>query len=536
MRTALLLLLAVAVLAASLAPPSPTALAQQPASLTAERVQNSIRQGIDYLLNEQSARGTWDEMTEYPGGVTGLCTLALLTAGVKPNDPKVQKSLDYLRGLKSEKTYSVALQTMALAAGEPLRDLPLIQANVQWLERTQIKAGDRSGSWSYGDAAVMAGDNSNTQFAVLALHEAERVGAKVDPQVWQLSADYYRRMQNPDGSWGYLPKYPGSGSMTSAGIGAWVICQQRVADPAARVENGVAQCCLPPTPDDVLERAVVWMGRNFSVHRNPGAGSGGNLWHLYYLYAMERVGRLTARRFLGDHDWYREGAEMLIGMQDPFSHQLAGRRHCRRQHRTLPPRSPCCSCPRAAARSSSPSSATVLATTGTTTPTTWPTSPSCAEHQWGLDLTWQVIDPEPADSRGPAAIARAIPHRQQDPGATRPRPQDARLHRPRRLSLRRSLLRRRQPVRRRHPPVPRPRLSRGRVQAPPHRPGAPHLAHRPRRAARLALCRPPVDRRVRLPHVRGVFRSRPLLLLGAELARPRRHAARAGPASASTTP
>ena len=38
----------------------------------------------------------------------------------------------------------------------------------------------------------------------------------------------------------------------------------------------------------------------------------------YYLYALERVGRLSGRRFIGDHDWYREGADYLIGSQDEF--------------------------------------------------------------------------------------------------------------------------------------------------------------------------------------------------------------------------
>ena len=35
---------------------------------------------------------------------------------------------------------------------------------------------------------------------------------------------------------------------------------------------------------------------------------------------LERVGRLTARRFIGGHDWYREGVEFLVREQD----QLAG--------------------------------------------------------------------------------------------------------------------------------------------------------------------------------------------------------------------
>src|SRR5689334_1783078 len=98
--------------------------AQLNAGLSPEPVRTSIPQGIEYLLSKQSGRGTWDDMTEYPGGVTPLCTLALLTAGVEPSHPKIQKSLAYLRSLKPDKTYTVSLQTMALCEGEPGRDLP----------------------------------------------------------------------------------------------------------------------------------------------------------------------------------------------------------------------------------------------------------------------------------------------------------------------------------------------------------------------------------------------------------------------------
>ena len=40
---------------------------------------------------------------------------------------------------------------------------------------------------------------------------------------------------------------------------------------------------------------------------------------LYYLYGVERTGRMTARRFIGKHDWYREGADMLVRNQDHLS-------------------------------------------------------------------------------------------------------------------------------------------------------------------------------------------------------------------------
>lgn len=312
-----------AIVLALVGPGQVTALkAQAGGPITAEQVRKAIAEGAKYLQDQQDQnRGSWNDLPQYPGGVTALCTLALLNSGVEPTDPHVQKALEFLRKIEPSKTYSVALQTMALCEAEPRRDMILIQNNVRWLESTQLA----DGLWSYPGAG---GDNSNSQFAVLALHEAERVGAQVNPQTWQKAAKYWKDCQNPDGSWGYQATWPeGLGSMTCAGLGAMVICSGRVDAPNAEIANGFVQCCLPQPEDDSLERSLMWLSRNFSVRRNPGRRGAGHIWHYYYLYGLERVGRLTARRFIGDHDWYREGAEFLVSQQDPFNHSWAGTGH-----------------------------------------------------------------------------------------------------------------------------------------------------------------------------------------------------------------
>ena len=39
--------------------------------------------------------------------------------------------------------------------------------------------------------------------------------------------------------------------------------------------------------------------------------------HTFYnVYGIERVGRLSGQRFIGDHDWYREGCELLTGVKN----------------------------------------------------------------------------------------------------------------------------------------------------------------------------------------------------------------------------
>lgn len=376
--------------------PTANIAAQQPPTLSADQVRDSIRQGVEYLLNEQSGNGTWDELIQYPGGVTALCTLALLTAGVEPSHPKMQKALNYLRKLQPDKTYTVALQTMALCEGEPARDLALIQKNALWLSRVQITRGPRSGSWSYPLGEDVGGDNSNSQFAVLALHEAERVGAKVDPAVWKRAADYWKGCQNPDGSWGYQPEnVPGSGSMTCAGIGAWIICSGKIAQGAAEAGPNGVQCCLPPEQNDVLERALVWLGRNFSVRRNPGQPGGASQWHFYYLYGLERVGRLSARRFIGDHDWYRAGAEYLISRQDEFSHQWVGDGHSEDN--------PHVATSLALLFLSKGRRPVLMAKVKHGPGDDWNRHPTdvanltaYVEREWNLNLTWQILDPQAA--------------------------------------------------------------------------------------------------------------------------------------------
>src|SRR5262249_21626107 len=62
-----------------------------------------------------------------------------------------------------------------------------------------------------------------------------------------------------------------------------------------------------------LQRGTDWLSRNFYVSQNYGNAQ---QWKYYYLYGLERAGRLTGQRFFGEHDWYREGAEHLVHNQD----------------------------------------------------------------------------------------------------------------------------------------------------------------------------------------------------------------------------
>jgi hypothetical protein len=208
---------------------------------------------------------------------------------------------------------------MVLAAAEPDKDRGRIEANVRWLERTQIQQGDSvpwAGSWSYTAFKGRPGDNSNTQYALLGLQTAREVGVRVTPQVWTLSREYWQKAQNLDVGWAYTPDTASStGSMTCSGISSLAIARHW--SPATRGQErlvgGKIVDCGKDDEDLSLQGGIDWMGRHFQVDQNPGSKT---MWKYYYLYSLERAGRLGGIRLLGGKDWYREGALHLLHEQN----------------------------------------------------------------------------------------------------------------------------------------------------------------------------------------------------------------------------
>jgi hypothetical protein len=284
--------------------------------VTPDDVRKAIEGGTKFLKEHQKHDGSWPDwsMTQQPGGVTSLCTLALLECGVSPDDENVRQALDYLRRQRPDRTrhtYSVALQTMVFCRAKQPGDLTAIERNVHWLELRQLHNGPVAGAWSYPEGT---GDNSNSQFALLALYEGERAGVEVDHKVWEEAQRYWQECQNPDGSFGYHRGFPGTGSMTCAGITSLVITNDMIQPPDVEVSGSQINCCgVREADNSPVQRALQWLGAGFSVDHNPSSDAlTRDAWLFYYLYGVERVGRMTGNRFIGRHDWYREGAEKLV--------------------------------------------------------------------------------------------------------------------------------------------------------------------------------------------------------------------------------
>ncbi len=304
--------------------------------LNAEAVRSGVDGAIAFLRQKQRPTGEWDEYPGYKPGTTALCALALLSAGLDKDDPTVAKALEFLRGFSPQEqnqTYPISLQTMVFCLADPETDRARIEANVAWLVERQLKTSNEyDGGWSYVgiDQASERADNSNSQFAVLALYEAEQIGVAIDEAVWKRAENYWLRMQNDDGSWGYrastlnpegFPSGYGTGSMTCAGIAALAMTSGVREAARARVEGDDFLCCQD-FEDEIAVRissGLNWMGKHFSAKTNPGRAAGADTYFFYYLYGLERIGRLTANRFVGRSDWYREGADALLRRKGALS-------------------------------------------------------------------------------------------------------------------------------------------------------------------------------------------------------------------------
>ena len=134
------------------------------------------------------------------------------------------------------------------------------------------------------------------------------------PSVWELSRAYWERSQKRDGSWAYTPDSNNpTASMTCAGISSLIISGLRRFQGGESLEGETIHDCGSGGVNKNLQRGIDWMASHFQVGQNFGAG---HLWQFYYLYGLERAGRLAGIRFFGQHDWYRMGAEELVHSQE----------------------------------------------------------------------------------------------------------------------------------------------------------------------------------------------------------------------------
>lgn len=330
-----------------------------------ERIERAVARGATWLKSKQEGSGRFADMQSYWGlartdtGATALAALALLHSGTGAADPIIRKGTAYSTQFKFGQAYSVAALLMAVEAKYlPLgsyqelksydekkvrerlqkevskEDRALVQGAARWLIDSQLT----SGSWGYDSGATLP-NVSVVQYALLGLKSASRMGVEVPAQVWTKALDYLLsgmqvgsqetaiKITRLDGSvqeakgalcsWGY---YAGkewqtwpevTGSLTLAALASLAIC-----DSELERTNGLDQG-LRRRLDAAQTGGLAWLSKNYAPRTSLPEGAWlGNAMVYYYLYSLERAGVFMNVKCFGEHDWYLEGAAILISEQE----------------------------------------------------------------------------------------------------------------------------------------------------------------------------------------------------------------------------
>jgi len=318
-----------------------------------KRVDAAIQKGSAFLINEAKGRL---EAVRHPLVTVGKEELVLYTlvyGGVDPSDETFKNLLDHVLAKELTTTYSVSLMAMALEAIDKRKYQERLAQCAQFLVDTQCV----NGQWGYGkpaapDAPTPAhrsdvatgggsrggkgkpegtqagpptitikrrgqgpanGDNSNSQYALLGLRACVSADVNVPLAVFADAERWWERTQNRDGGWPYdmaaagVGKEESYGSMTAGAVGALVICKHYLKKEIAKAGS--------------VQMGLKWLGSHLLVNDNPNAAHSvsspgdSKLWHYYWLYALERAGRLAGTETMGKHEWYREGANYLLDGQ-----------------------------------------------------------------------------------------------------------------------------------------------------------------------------------------------------------------------------
>jgi hypothetical protein len=279
---------------------------QPPEDALAKRVREAQEKAVEYLKKKQTDRGggagDWDQHGAQqlpPGGGTSLALLALLESGVKPDDEVAARGLKYLRTVEPKQTYVVALQTQVFCRANRRQDADLIKRNVKWLEAAAVRDAGQLTGWTY-TAGGGRSDNSNSRYAIAALHAAHRAGFKVENEgFWAEVRDLYVRTQKENGGWGYVPQSPtATHTMTASGL----LCLYLAKDILEKEDRPAEQARL---------NGEAWIAREFRLDQKSNV--------LYNFDVVAALGRASEKAFLGPKDpkreWYREGVDWLLKNQ-----------------------------------------------------------------------------------------------------------------------------------------------------------------------------------------------------------------------------
>jgi hypothetical protein len=159
----------------------------------------------------------------------------------------------------------------------------------------------------FDESSSIHGDNSNSQFALLALWTARRHGVPVERSLL-LADQRYARTQAKDGSWAYAGRGAGQPAMTCVGLLGLAVGH------GALLGSATSSSAAAGVDDPAIRKGLEALARAVGSPTDPP--DRGSL-NLYFLWSLERVAMLYRLPTLGGKDWYGWGANILIKRQQP---------------------------------------------------------------------------------------------------------------------------------------------------------------------------------------------------------------------------
>lgn len=316
------------------------------------KVQQAIERGLAYLRKAPSP--------DFHNGYRNSDELILWTfihAGVPESDPKFKALLDSALSQPLDKTYKVALLAMCLEELDRVKYQEKIAHSGQFFIDSQCK----NGQWNYGSATEFikdvkvpttarpvasgggkdalakdgkpkilqhvsikrmkegpdSGDNSNSQYAALGLRACYDAGIMIPEATilmavkWWRESQFEDRKKDKDGKpvklsvpsgvsgkiegWNYKSEHDDERgpyhAMSAGGAGALIIFDYMLDRDWKK--------------DSFVKGGMNWLNVHYQVQP----------WNTYFMYALERAAILYGVEKLGEHEWYKDGANALLKAQ-----------------------------------------------------------------------------------------------------------------------------------------------------------------------------------------------------------------------------
>ena len=297
------------------------------AQVSSKKVVEAIRKGVKYLLSRDNPGTHWEQgvvnggpngkmIPQYPGE-SALVTESLLDVQQTLHLPELnifknpmKSAINFVAEHHASTTYVASFQAAVMGL---LPKKAKYRRVLDWDTNYLLRSLNPDGSYGYivypaprrairrgrrvlhMHTNTSDGDNSNSQYGILGMWTAADYGLSVPERYWVITANYWRRTQQPNGTWWYEPARIEPLQMTPAGVASLLICDEYL---GRRHTDRRFK-------DPSVELGLQWIDAHFPPQ----------LAEEYTMYCYERVGLASGLQRFGGHNWYEDFARTLLTHQ-----------------------------------------------------------------------------------------------------------------------------------------------------------------------------------------------------------------------------